>query len=410
VATSPPLEVHAGIRAALAEGHELEAVLAQEGVPAWRWPAIDIAVSDSVTRDAELFQAYAAKLSEAEDVLERRVQPLDHDLGAWIGFVAALGAEGDRLLDRHGLRATDVARLQRSWQRRFDGDAVLARRAAKLAAAPPAPPHALRVEPSRLRPFPWSPRAEQARIGVSLEPHAHLQATAAAPLQRPVHRLPFEGARPAPGTFAIEPSPELGRTAPLTHPREPRAATPFEPSPPPAAEPRASPEPASPRVIVIPDVLPRRRLELEPALAVTAPSMPTASPALPFSRVAGARSPLPAPLEPVAGMGQTAPVGPAPRRAALPFAAPSRGVPCSAAGGTPQPRGPAVPVWTAEDYGRFCAELDAADGDRARVLARWGIAGESARAEIERAWRDRFQADPALRDRFVAALRAARPG
>jgi hypothetical protein len=40
---------YAGIRAALSEGFPLEDVLEQEGVPAWRWPTLDMEMTDALT-------------------------------------------------------------------------------------------------------------------------------------------------------------------------------------------------------------------------------------------------------------------------------------------------------------------------------------------------------------------------
>jgi hypothetical protein len=397
------VEQYAGIRAALAEGHPLEQVLAQEGVPAWRWPELDLALAEELTHDARAFARYAEKLGEAEDVLERKVAPLDDDLAAWTGFVSALAAAGPSLLDDHGLRPSDLARLQRRWQRRFADDEGLRERAAELAKSPARPPAAIDAGAAELRPFPWTPGAEAAQAGSRLEPLAFLAATkrASPGSDRRAPPLPFSGSRPPPpGNLALEPSPELGDTAPADRGRAPSRATPFEPEIGVPAAPVAAPPPAPRRVEP-----PRAPLEPEQALAATASARTPSSPALPF---AGAR---PAPpraasaLEPHPALGQTAPLGArAPAAVAPP---PPRSLEPIAGLAATAPLAEAPEAWTADDYAAFRSELDAANADRRAVLARWRVAGEPAVAALERRWRERFAADPASRDRFVAALRVA---
>jgi hypothetical protein len=434
------IEQYAGIRAALSEGHALEAVLAQEGLPAWRWPAIDLELSDLVTRDDGALAEYEQKLAAAEDQLDRSVEPLGGDLAAWTAFLAAMAKSPD-LLERHGLKPTDMARLERKWRRRFEEDPELAKKAQKLAAEPPPPPASIEAAAPALVPFPWSPSPEAAAASTSLEPLAFLAETArkVAPNEGPV--LPFAGSRQAPpARLEIEPNPMLGQTAVVPH-RSPRAATPFEP--PPAPEPAPSAPPAAPPVAPPPTRVPaappsrlaplgRPPLEPTTSLAETAAAKPPSGPVLPF----GGTRPPPAigALEPVADFGMTAPVGARVDAPATPFA-PKRSLepdlgmattragtrkraalePVAAMGATAAatpPSGPALPFapppperWTPEDYGRFCAELDRSEASA--VLARWGVADEAQRASLEQSWRERFTADPALRDRFVAALRSA---
>jgi hypothetical protein len=71
-------------------------------------------------------------LVAAEDHLRRRIEPLDNDLASWIGFTAAYNLVGEPLLDEHGLRPTDIGRLQRHWQHRIEADAGLRAEAENL--------------------------------------------------------------------------------------------------------------------------------------------------------------------------------------------------------------------------------------------------------------------------------------
>lgn len=396
---SPPqisIEQYAGIRAALDAGHPLERVLGQEGVPGWRWPDLDLELADAITADDELFRRYRAALAEAEDNLAARVDPLDDDLRAWTGFVAALAVGGDRLLARHGLRAGDLAPLQRRWQKRFESDSRARDEARSLAARPPSAPTTLQVERASLRPFRWSPGSEQAAAACRLEPLAFLAETERAKRGPSAAAIPFGGSRPAPpGTLAIEPHAAFGRTA-SAGPRAPTPATPFEP-PPPAAPPApaAPPPPTAPPPPAAPPAAAPMPLEPQPLLATTAPaSLSPPRPALPF---AGAKpAPPRAALEPHPAHGQTAPL----ERTLEPVAS---------LGATLVTRAPGE-AWSPEDYAAFCAALDAAGPRRAEVLARWGVPGEEACALLERSWRERFEAAPALRERFVAALRKATRG
>ena len=353
----------------------------------------------------------------------------------------------ERLLHKHHLGPSDLKRLQRQWQARFEADPELAEQARKLASSPPAPPARLEVGPAELRPFPWSPSTEQAQSACALEPVAFLASTAKGAHEPEGPILPFAGYRPPPpGTLEIEHTPMLGETAPVGRGKLQLPATPWEPVVQAVADP-------APHAIAMPKPPPspdsaQRPDPLEPvaSLATTAGVHPPSQPTLPFA----GRQPPPAPvswdLEPVADMGLTAPRGARLPETATPFDGPGPSAlepNAMLAATTPvssSPKGPALPFsgqraappsalaslepvaelgqtaplgepasrWTPEHYGRLCAELDAAGPQRSEVLARWGIAGEPQLRALEQYWLGCFQRDPALRTRFAAALAQAR--
>jgi hypothetical protein len=157
------LPTYAGITVALAEGHALEAVLAEEAVALDAWRAAEprwkIRLAASAARGDAEFTAFRARTLEAEDALARRIEPLDTELGAWLAFVRAWGhaPEPAAFLEERGLSANDVSRLRRVWDVRFEEQPALALEAARRLARGelgPVPP--LHVAAKRLVPFPWS--------------------------------------------------------------------------------------------------------------------------------------------------------------------------------------------------------------------------------------------------------------
>ncbi|MFO0592349.1 MAG: hypothetical protein U0441_32690 [Polyangiaceae bacterium] len=158
------MEQHAGIAVALAEGFSRADVLAQEQIDEGAYRPADVAwkkrLVDDAAGEGKLFAAYQARRAEAEDWLRRKVEPLDSDLGAWLGFLKAWGSTPRpfEILARNGLTLNDVGRLGRVWERAFEKDDKLKKRAEKL--APEAQmPAKVSAAPRELRPFPWSPGA-----------------------------------------------------------------------------------------------------------------------------------------------------------------------------------------------------------------------------------------------------------
>lgn len=155
------LEQYAGITAALAEGHPLPAILANEGLPPDAWPAADIAWKARLAEDGvegPVFAQFRDKRAVAEDWLARKVDPIDSDLGAWMSFLRAFSeheAPFD-LLTGAGLGMNDIARLGRRWGQRLAEDAALQKQAAEIGKKGPGPLPAMKAQPGELKPFPWS--------------------------------------------------------------------------------------------------------------------------------------------------------------------------------------------------------------------------------------------------------------
>ncbi|MEO7331669.1 MAG: hypothetical protein ABI193_24050 [Minicystis sp.] len=163
------VEQYAGITAALADDLPLDAILDNEGLDPPAWKPVDAVWKQRLAEggaSSPLFTTFLARRSEAEDILARKVRPLDDDLAAWTTFLQAYGAHASPfdLLAAQGLGLPDLSRLQRRWSRRLTADQELSRKAAELAAKAPGPLPPLTVEPLVLKRFPWStgPRARPA--------------------------------------------------------------------------------------------------------------------------------------------------------------------------------------------------------------------------------------------------------
>jgi len=320
------LRQFAGIRAALTEGFPLSDVLDQEGVPQWRWPALERELTVRITADPQAFEAFTADLQTAEDHLSRQVRPIDEDLAAWVGFIEAYRTGGQALLDAHGLRPTDVGRLQRKWQTSLSEDDELRQRAEKLGQRPPPSPTQIEAGSAELTPFPWTPGSAEAEQRRSLEPVGFLARTELAKPAPPSEPLPFAGHRPPPpAKLALEPSPEMGATA-RAEERPRAAATPFEPEPPAAEPSTAEPAPShllsgpalstptpSARPLQSPPPSPPKHSPLEPVLGLgtTVEALGRRTgPALPFGGLKEAPTPVASRLEPSPSMGATRAVQP----------------------------------------------------------------------------------------------------
>lgn len=155
---SVPLAQLAAVEAALAEGFDLAQVLAIEGIDEVEWRAAEAAWKASLASagGADLFAAYKAKLTEAEDRLSRRVAPLDEDLNAWASFLKVWSAHPSpfAFVRSLGIGFNDISRISRKWAAHLERDKALRARAGDIAeqAKPEVPP--LRVEPAALRPSP----------------------------------------------------------------------------------------------------------------------------------------------------------------------------------------------------------------------------------------------------------------
>lgn len=146
---------YAAVKAAVAEGFALEEVLAVEGLKPRAFAAADLGWKQRVVAAPEVLAAYEVALAEAEDWLERPVEPLGDEVEAWASFLGSLGGAaggpgGAELLAAHGLGLNDVSRLRRRWARRTEKDAMLGERLGELRARPGAL-GSLRVGPRVLR-------------------------------------------------------------------------------------------------------------------------------------------------------------------------------------------------------------------------------------------------------------------
>jgi hypothetical protein len=143
----------AAVKAALAEGFSLRAVLAVEELDRKAYGEADLAWMARLARDKALFERYVGELADAEDWLARRVVPLDVDLAAWITFQTALSSSGAaaNLLRNAGIGLNDVSRLSRSWTKRMDEDDSLKEKAAELGQEGPGELPRITAEPARLR-------------------------------------------------------------------------------------------------------------------------------------------------------------------------------------------------------------------------------------------------------------------
>jgi len=144
------LPTFAAVSAALADGFEEGEVLAHHDVPQESWPIAKTTWTRRLVdegQDGPLFSEYRTALHKREDELGRDVEPIDRDLPAWLGFVAATQAEDPAaLFARTGLRLPDLSRLSRAWSARLEADSALRTRAEESRAAGVAP----EVPPLRL--------------------------------------------------------------------------------------------------------------------------------------------------------------------------------------------------------------------------------------------------------------------
>jgi hypothetical protein len=151
---------YAAINAALTEGFPLPDVLAIEGLSEPAWKEADAAFKVELTREPATLASYAAELAAAEDLLSRRVTPLEDDPDAWVAFLHAFSKSPEpfELLKTNGLGMNDISRLRRRWARRLEQENGLEEQLSKLARAPGALP-SIQVEPAVL------PRSRAAKAG-----------------------------------------------------------------------------------------------------------------------------------------------------------------------------------------------------------------------------------------------------
>jgi hypothetical protein len=151
------VEQVAGVHAAVAEEIPLGDVLAQENIDPGKWPGAERAWREAIADSPDLQMNYARRRREAEDALTRETSPLADDAAAWMGLLAVVTVASDpnAILTKLGLRSTDFGRLGRVWRKKAE-DPEVAKKLTELAGKAPAP-QSVKVEPSKLAAFPWSP-------------------------------------------------------------------------------------------------------------------------------------------------------------------------------------------------------------------------------------------------------------
>ncbi|MGK4008488.1 hypothetical protein WMF31_38115 [Sorangium sp. So ce1036] len=147
------LAQYAAVRAAVTEGFPLADVLAVEGLTPRTFAQADLAWKQRLVAEPEVLVAYEQELAQAEDWLDRRVEPLADDPAAWASFLAAFGAHPApfELLQEKDLGMNDVARLRRRWARRAEQDAKIGELLEELRTKP-GKLGSLRIGPRVLRP------------------------------------------------------------------------------------------------------------------------------------------------------------------------------------------------------------------------------------------------------------------
>ncbi|WP_437763416.1 hypothetical protein WMF27_41095 [Sorangium sp. So ce281] len=173
------LAQYAAVRAAVTEGFPLADVLAIDGLMPRTFVRADLAWKQRLAAEPELLAAYEQELAQAEDWLDRKIEPLANDPAAWASFLAAFGAHPApfELLQENDLGMNDVARLRRRWARRAEEDAKVGELLKDLHAKP-GKLGPLRVDPRVLRPS----RVAEARGSAKTPADEH---SAAVPLGEP---------------------------------------------------------------------------------------------------------------------------------------------------------------------------------------------------------------------------------
>ncbi len=356
----------AAVQAGLAEGIDLDAVLAAEAIDAAAWSEAEEGwadrLLDNLEQEGPLQNRFDAHLAEAQDRYARPVPPLDEQLGSWLDFVRGWSADPEpvALLARLGLHSSDIIRLQRAWSRRLANEPALAQEALHIlerdvgelpiprpavrpplnAAKPAAPPRELAsAEPlvftnlSALLAAEGNPghaavpAIPDPLTGKPTEPPAEAAPPLTAALARS-HPQPIEALHPAP----LKPPGALG-----TEETQPPAPSPLRTLPHgisaslPFVDPAASPAPDLPASALPAMALPR---VTRPPAMLSGTSMGFVAPkgpALPFIQGAAAL-----PLGPPG----VVPTTPAPHATAAPFEEP---IPVQTAAGAALP-GPAPSV------------------------------------------------------------------
>jgi hypothetical protein len=144
--------VIAGVCDGLAE----EELLAHLGFDEVQWQLASAAFHEDVLDDVEaggtLTEDFDEAMRAARKTWTRKIPPLDVDLQAWLDFYRAWMSDESPLefLETHGLRPTDIHRLQDHWQVKLAENDALRKDALAMLQAPAGAVTAPRPEPPRL--------------------------------------------------------------------------------------------------------------------------------------------------------------------------------------------------------------------------------------------------------------------
>jgi hypothetical protein len=451
-----PLSAYAAVLAYTSEGLPLDVGLEHAGIEGGAWPAIEAGFTELLAESAAdgpaLLEAFDAHVGVARGHVERRLPPLDEDLGSWLDLFRAFTAASDPLgfLAARGLTEADVFRLLALWQARTAADRALGEMAGVLFAAPAGPAPEVRPAPPMLR-----PETKRARVEKPRAKALSLAATAPMPFDFRSLTLPFLSPADVPVVLP-PPSPKvarkaLGETTPVFVPHgapvlpfgpkeADRAAAP--PMPPPLVH--SPPIPPMPPMPPPYQPYPQPMPPMPPPL-VHSPPMPPMPPPLVHSPP---MPPMPPPVVRAAraSLGETAPVAFKSLSATLPFVAPTgpspmatpsaaevdpwarkgasailRGETTADLAISPKPVLPFTPLQapatspqrlatgtrlSLEAYAAMSGELASNPAGIQATLLRYGLTAEGKRAE-DAAWQARFAEDPALRMAWIRELMEA---
>lgn len=445
------LTQYAAVLAALAEGHDLPRVLAQETIEPARWSDAERAWATELAEAAgegPVAEAFERCLALGQDRYGRRLPPLDEDLRAFLDFRRRFTTHADPIAfaESLGLRLTEVTRLCRMWSERMARDPAFAERAQVI----------LREEPGELvAPTPVRvqlPEPAETATEAATAPQGEAPGEDdAPPLFVPLPCWETDGAGASEATDAQAGAAASGEPAPNGDdcpPRVQRARPSFL-----LTAAFVSPTRAALPFQVKQDVAPKNLAATSAFVApLQARALPFSSPRADSARVEAAAT---------EGASGTAPMPALVTKAGLPFDAalarpPERATPASrtpssltetasfegmslaavlpfvATGGTeklpvPIPRGPSPlamtapislamgaqalpfenpsgapeagagtrPKLTVGAYAAFCAELEVFPGDALETFRRHGLASVQEGVELAAAWQQRFTDNPA---------------
>jgi hypothetical protein len=184
------LKAWAFVVAGVGDGLAEEELLEHLGLGVERWQLAAATFNEDVLDDLEaggsLTEEFDEAMHAARGVWSREIPPLDTNLQAWLDYYRAWAVDESPMafLEAHGLRATDIHRLQDHWREKLAADEALRKDALAILQAPTGPVPTPRPKPPRLPPK----RASADSADVTGEVKAR---RAAAP-------LPFAEGAPAP--------------------------------------------------------------------------------------------------------------------------------------------------------------------------------------------------------------------